>query len=86
MMRANSHDSILGSEDTLEPTTQVVTPSTEPDAPMLPTQEPKQAQTPPDSGASGLGISVEETPRPNPSSKQDVEEEEPTPRPTVKSG
>lgn len=86
MMRANSHDSIMGSEDTLEPTTQVVTPSTEPDAPMLPTQEPKQAQTPPDSGASGLGISVEETPRPNPSSRQDAEEEEPTPRPTVKSG
>ena len=86
MMRANSHDSIMGSEDTLEPTTQVVTPSTEPEAPTLPTQEPRQAQTPPDCGTSGLGISVDETPRPNPALRLDVEEEEPTPRPHVKSG
>ncbi|SPN97139.1 related to RIM15 - protein kinase involved in expression of meiotic genes [Cephalotrichum gorgonifer] len=80
MMRANSHDSILGSEGTLEPTTQVVTPSTEPEAPILSSHEPRQAQTPPDCGSSGLGISTEETPR----ARQGVDEEEPTPRPTIK--
>lgn len=86
MMRADSHDSVMGSEDTLEPTTQVVTPSTEPEAPMLSTHEPRQAQTPPDCGSGGLGLSVEETPRPNPSSRQGTEDEEPTPRPATKSG
>jgi serine/threonine-protein kinase RIM15 len=91
MMRADSHDSVnLGSESTIEPATQVVTPSHELDAPPLSPREPKEAQTPPDLGigreASGLGISVEETPRPQPSTKQDVDDEEPTPRPAVKTG
>lgn len=86
MMRADSHDSFMGSEDTLEPTTQVVTPSTEPEAPTLSIHEPRQARTPPDGGNGGLGISVEETPRPNPSSRQGTEDEEPTPRPLTKTG
>lgn len=76
----------MGSEDTLEPTTQVVTPSTEPEAPTLSIHEPRQARTPPDGGNGGLGISVEETPRPNPSSRQGTEDEEPTPRPLTKTG
>ncbi|PKS10649.1 hypothetical protein jhhlp_002404 [Lomentospora prolificans] len=91
MMRADSHDSVtFGSESTIEPATQVVTPSHELDVPPLSPREPKEAQTPPDSGVgregSGLGISVEETPRPNPSIKQDAEDEEPTPRPVLKTG
>ena len=91
MMRADSHDSVaMCSESTIEPVTQVVTPSNELDVPPLSPREPKEAQTPPDLGigreGSGLGISVEETPRPNPSAKQNVEDEEPTPRPTVKTG
>lgn len=90
MMRADSHDSVtLGSESTLEPVTQVVTPSHELDAPPLSPGEPKEVRTPPDSGipreGSGLGISVEETPRPNSSARQ-TSEDEPTPRPLVKTG
>ncbi|CAI4216830.1 unnamed protein product [Parascedosporium putredinis] len=89
MMRADSHDSVtLGSESTLEPVTQVVTPSHELDAPRF-HQGSQRKSGPPDSGipreGSGLGISVEETPRPNSSARQ-TSEDEPTPRPLVKTG
>ena len=92
MMRANSHDSVtVGSESTIEPVTQVVTPSDERSTSSLSSQEPKGAHTPPDNGlsveATGLGIAVDETPRPNPATLlASSGDDEPTPRPLVKSG
>jgi serine/threonine-protein kinase RIM15 len=89
MMRANSHDSVvIASESTTEPVTQVVTPSKEMDSSPL-GNEPKQAQTPPDTGLPGTdmraGRDIDETPRPNQSSRNTSTDEEPTPRAAVKS-
>ena len=85
MMRANSHDSVAAaSESTTEPVTQVVTPSKEVEELPFGLPEPQPTRTPPDTGLASQKqlLDVEETPRPNPASKQNtVEDEEPTPRP-----
>jgi serine/threonine-protein kinase RIM15 len=99
MMRANSHDSVLGSESTTEPVTQVVTPSKELETPPLDSASEMLAlemHTPPDTGfivgddGSGnvkmLDPAVDETPRPNPARQQQVTpEDEVTPRPSKNS-
>ncbi|GKT40066.1 serine/threonine-protein kinase chk1 [Colletotrichum spaethianum] len=91
MMRADSHDSVtIGSESTPEPITQVVTPSKEMDMPSYETLQNAAARTPPDSGVSSedktLFSDVDETPRPQPTNREDVVDEEPTPRPLERSG
>ncbi|GJC86980.1 serine/threonine-protein kinase cek1 [Colletotrichum liriopes] len=91
MMRADSHDSVtVGSESTPEPITQVVTPSKEMDMPSYETLRDAATRTPPDSGVSSedktLVPDVDETPRPQPTNREDALDEEPTPRPLERSG
>ncbi|EFQ28801.1 hypothetical protein CGRA01v4_10224 [Colletotrichum graminicola] len=91
MMRADSHDSVtIGSESTPEPITQVVTPSKEIDMPSYETLRDASTRTPPDSGVNAEEKSnapdVDETPRPQPTNREDVADEEPTPRPLERSG
>ncbi|GKT63583.1 response regulator receiver RIM15p [Colletotrichum tofieldiae] len=91
MMRADSHDSVtVGSESTPEPITQVVTPSKEMDMPSYETLQDAATRTPPDSGVSSedktLVPDVDETPRPQPTNREDALDEEPTPRPLERSG
>ncbi|TIC93897.1 Serine/threonine-protein kinase cek1 [Colletotrichum higginsianum] len=91
MMRADSHDSAtIGSESTPEPITQVVTPSKEMDMPSYDALQGAATRTPPDSGVGSedktLVPDVDETPKPQPTNRDDVADEEPTPRPLERSG
>jgi serine/threonine-protein kinase RIM15 len=89
MMRANSHDSVtVASDTTVEPVTQVVTPSKEMEMSPLMEHEPRPTQTPPHTGLiperTGHEVDADETPRPHLSDKVDVADEEPTPRPLTR--
>ncbi|TQN70748.1 Serine/threonine-protein kinase cek1 [Colletotrichum shisoi] len=91
MMRADSHDSAtIGSESTPEPITQVVTPSKEMDMPSYDALQSAATRTPPDRGVGPddktLVPDVDETPKPQPTNRDDVADEEPTPRPLERSG
>jgi len=93
MMRANSHDSAVGSESTPEAVTQVVTtPAQEAEeGSMLGSTEAAAARTPPEGGDATAGTkeggraSVDATPRPAQGSSNRLrEEEDATPRPAGK--
>ncbi|OLN95880.1 Serine/threonine-protein kinase RIM15 [Colletotrichum chlorophyti] len=91
MMRADSHDSVTyGSESAPEPITQVVTPSKETDMPPFENLQETAARTPPDSGVSSdektFVVDIDETPKPQPTNRDDIADEEPTPRPLDRSG
>lgn len=91
MMRANSHESVaVSSDSTLEPTTQVVTPSKDGAiSPMGRASSPLSTlfQTPPEVSPTVQGqdaeIDPDETPRPSGDNRL-TEVDEPTPRPTIK--